>query len=269
MQYSKYYCFPYSEEWKARLEEHRVPYKVAYGLLSFTLLSDSREDEPWLSGLSYLIGIRYSNKELEQAPFLWFQPFCPAVEVDTASSFEELCRYQVTWDRFQLDKCHHLRQVNPIQLKKEPKWKKKTAFYAMDTGHGCIFCDKRVTELITTHRLQGFDVRPTYRKDGQPSEHTVQLMSTNRLTFGDIALGHGETVKTCPLCGKPQIAYDGAYRLHIQTPLEAMTEDFYMTEDLFGEGIPYAMYMISQRFYQLLKQEQLLGSVNIAPVFQG
>ena len=92
------------------------------------------------------------------------------------------------------------------------------------------------------------------------------MTSPNILEKECIGIGFGEKIETCPKCGKEQYAIDNAYQLHLDFSKIKEQGDLYMTERIFGYGIAYSLYLISQRFYRLLKEENLAGGITFSPV---
>ena len=81
-----------------------------------------------------------------------------------------------------------------------------------------------------------------------------------------IEFGHNEKLRHCPVCGKEQFFIDDAYQLHLCFSDLDVLSDLYKTERIFGDRIPYPVYIISQRFYQLLKSNKLASNVTFVPV---
>ena len=59
---------------------------------------------------------------------------------------------------------------------------------------------------------------------------------------------------------------DNTYRLPLDFSKIKQGEDFYMTERIFHEGIAEPLYIISQRFYQLLKKNKFIRNIRFIPV---
>jgi hypothetical protein len=47
---------------------------------------------------------------------------------------------------------------------------------------------------------------------------------------------------------------------------KSLEEDFYMTEQIFGEGITERYYIISQKLYKLLVEEHMDKNVAFIPI---
>ena len=73
-------------------------------------------------------------------------------------------------------------------------------------------------------------------------------------------------VETCRICEKEQFFLDHAEQLHVDFSKMPVQSDLYLTESIFGEGEPEPLFIISQRFYQLLNENKLARNVVFTPV---
>ena len=114
--------------------------------------------------------------------------------------------------------------------------------------------------------IRGIVFADVYSKDGKRCSEIYQLKSINEIEAEAIALGYGEQQLSCPVCKKRQIGLPPAYELHLNLKSEELTDDFYITSKMFGEGIEEPLYIISQKFYKLLLAEGLTGDLDVSPV---
>lgn len=142
----------------------------------------------------------------------------------------------------------------------------QTAFWTEDTGLAERFADYRVYNLVKENFLNGIEFKKVMDKKGVYSETLYQMTSTNILGSECIGKGYGEEKEICHICGREQYCIDNAYQLHLDFSKIDLQSDLYMTERIFGPGISYPLYIISQRFYQLLKQNKLAGGVTFEAV---
>lgn len=103
-------------------------------------------------------------------------------------------------------------------------------------------------------------------KKGVFSENTYHLKSTNIIVKEKILRDKGEKSNFCKFCGREQFMINSIYQVHLKGAPDDYTEDMYMTEAVFGAGKDYPLYIISQRFYRLLKKHKLDGKLIISPV---
>ena len=137
---------------------------------------------------------------------------------------------------------------------------------SISTGFGELFTDSRVVNLAKEAGLTGIQFHNVFLKNRKISEKIFQATSENVLGNELIGKGYGERKIVCSMCGKVQYYVDNAYQLHLDFDSIPVKSDFYMTERLFGEGQAYPLYLISQKFYRLLKENNLTGNLTIAPV---
>lgn len=274
----KYYFFdflqPNLQNW---LDGHKIPYKITGGgvvpqCICFSLYSNGNNYKVLLEELSMMgvkrpiISAEYTKKELSGANFLTITPKLHYINIINC---RDAYNYSCTWiNDAGIKKIGHEEQCGIFKIEKEPLSNTNTAFWLPDSGFSEIFCDCRVVNLAMENNLRGIQFRNVLLSQGSFSERIFQMSSNNYLGRESIDFGHGEIMRKCQLCGKEQFYVDGAYQLHIFTHALAMKSDLYVSERLFGEGIPYPIFLISQRFYQLLKEKHLDGSIRFSPVVE-
>ena len=85
--------------------------------------------------------------------------------------------------------------------------------------------------------------------------------------FDEIKLNGEEVLENCPVCkDNKRIVVGSDYQLCLNMKNKKLNDDFYMTESIWGEGIPYRFYLVSQRFYQLIKNAKMDKKVRFVPV---
>ena len=143
---------------------------------------------------------------------------------------------------------------------------KSTAFWASDDGGWEVFTDSRVLALAKENNLIGVDYSNVFLKKGGISQNLFQLTPKNIIKRESIGKGYLEKVEKCPGCGKDIFIIGSGYQLHLDYSKIDLQSDLYVTERVFGDGMPFHLHLISQRFYQLLKQNNLVGSLTLSPV---
>lgn len=213
-----------------------------------------------------LVFVTYTSSEINNARLLVLTPKKQVVDI---INDEEAYKYSCEWiSSMGVEKVNHKKQVERFAIRKEPSTKTSTAFWAEDTGFAELFADKRVYELVKEHSLQGIRFENVMNKKGVYSENIFQMKSPNIIARDFIEMGHGERKEVCHICGKEQFFIDNTYQLHLDLSKLEVQSDLYMTERMWGEGIAYPLYIISQRFYQLLKQNKLAGGITVSPVIE-
>lgn len=240
--------------------------------VNFTLWSNNTNIYEYLDHLDAMrvkkpvITAEYTASELSNAQLLIIEPRRQCIEITNSG---EAYQYSCTWvNQHGIRKVGHEDQKGFFAISKEPSTKTQTAFWHEDTGFAEIFTDSRVYNLAKQYNLEGIVFNPVYLKSGTRSENIFQMTSENKINKQCIEFGHGERRLTCHLCGKEQFFINSAYQLHLYVDKIELNQDFYVTEHIFGEGIPYPVYIISQRFYQILKENKLTGNLTLLPVVE-
>ena len=257
------------------LEKNHIRYRKScedthIPLVIFNVWSTDNDVDMYMSELQGMnVGkpikiVEYSKRELEDAQLLWLFPKKQCIDiVNTHEVYRYSCRYT---NGLGVEKAAHRIQKSPFKICREPSMNTKTAFWTISIGFGELFTDSRVLNLVKEANLSGIQFQNVFLKNGKPSEKLFQAVSVNVLGDDLIGKGYGERKIVCPVCGKEQYVINNAYQLHLDFTKILKESDFYMTERLFGEGQAYPLYLISQKFYKLLKDNNLLGGLTISPV---
>lgn len=277
MRYKYYYCLISNSELLAYLDSNKIRYKLTGGILTpefvkFSLWSSSKSTMSIVNDLKIifqeepLVFVEYTDSELSQAKLLTMQPQKECIEIiNSREAFECSC---VRVDAFGMTRTRHMRQVDLLTIAKEPSAKSKAVFWTSDTGFSEIYVNQCVRELVSSNNMLGVDFLQIRRKDGKYCDNLFQMTSQNSILQECIAFGYGEQRLLCPMCGKEQFYIDNTFQLHLSHLNALPKSDLYITERIWGEGIPYPMYLISQHFYQLLKQQGFTSSVTFSPVVE-
>lgn len=274
MRYQYYFCERASEKIISYLDEKNILYKPKnpeWGeLIVFSVWSNNKSCEMILKELesmkvdSPLRFVTYTEKEISNSKYLVMRPKKQVVDI---INYGEAYRYSCEWiSSMGLEKVNHAEQVGTFAIRKEPSSKTSTAFWVEDTGFAEVFTDKRVYELVREYSLQGIKFENVMNKKRVYSENIFQMKSPHIINMDLIEMGHGERKEVCHICGKEQFFIDNIYQLHLDFSKLEVQSDLYMTERMWGQGIAYPIYIISQRFYQLLKQNKLVGGISLSPV---
>ena len=114
--------------------------------------------------------------------------------------------------------------------------------------------------------MEGIKFENVKNIKGFYSENIFQVITPNIIENESIGFGYGERKEVCHVCGKEQFVINNIYQLHLDVTKIKMQSDLYMTKPIWGKGIPYPLYIISQRFYQALKKNKLVGGIIVSPV---
>jgi len=207
--------------------------------------------------------IKYTEMERENAKWLWVMPKRNSIDIVNEEAFRYFCERENAWGEKLMT---HVEQTGNITIRKEPNLSTSTAFWASTTGFAELYTDYRVKEIAQINDLKGLELLEVKLRNGSYSDKIYQMMTRDRLRREVIGKGYGEKTIKCPVCGKEQYGIDSSYQLHMDLNKVSEEKDFYMTEDIFGEGFAHPLYVISQRFYRILKENKLVGGVNFNPV---
>lgn len=211
-----------------------------------------------------IVFAEFTNEEIDSAQLLVVRPARHSVDItNSKTAYEYSCRWETSngWSR-----ANHMTQKDIFKIKKELPMKTSAAFSFEATGTAELFSDSRVLKLVKDNALSGFVFEKVFIKKGVFSENTYQLKSTNIIAKEKICRGKGEKSELCGFCGREQLVPNKTYQLHLKGTPDDYTEDMYMTEAVFGQGVDYPWYVISRRFYCLLKDNKLAGKLNVCPV---
>lgn len=272
MRYRYYFCKPYRKELVDYLENHQLSYQTSGQFVKFDIWSTTPHVETHLDALrkitytSPLVYPEYTEEEYAHAKLLVMQSQKQCVDI---LNEKEAYRYDCQWtNSVGMTIKRHETQVANLQILKEPSLKAKIAFWCESTGFSVLFADSHLRELVEAEEMKGFVFRDILLKSGKRSQHIFQVTSQTILDESCIIFGFGEKTLFCPKCGKPQYAVDRTYQLHVDFSKITEDSDFYITAPIFGEGPPESLYVISQKFYRCLKQNNLADFLNLTPVIE-
>ncbi len=270
------------------LEKYHIPYDKIEDLVSFDLYSNVENTEKIMQEclkISPYFKPEFTRAvfevfELNAANYLWITPTKCCIEINNEENpYHFRCTYRETISKETLSKDgkpvtvlyevaekSHISQEEPFKIRKEPKISGKRGFYS-DEADCEVFVDHRVRDLVEQSGMTGFCFENVLLNHNV-SEKIFQLKSENILDRVCIGTEGIEKIFYCKKCGdvryyKIDLSYQP--RLHIEKP-----NDLIMTERLFSGGIirPAPCYIISQRFYQLLKKNKLDGGLRFVPIIE-
>lgn len=254
----------------AYLEQQGISYNDSYQLLSFDVCDNTSKGREVIDYILHhfkvlpIITCQYTRKEMAAARLITIQPKSHTIEVNNEDeAYRYLCPYK---NMLGDERYRHKEQIGTFTIRKEPPSGRQTAFWTEDTGIGTIFTDSRVREMALNNHLTGIQFRDVFLKNGKCSNHIFQLCTDNVLGKMCLEMGHGEKILNCPQCGKEKLLIGHDYQLHMKFFGMDLQYDLYKTEWLFGEGFAASVYLISQRFYQLLLANKLAYNVIFEPI---
>lgn len=267
------YCEKYSEKVEQYLKNHKIKYEVVGDgvlvskLISFVIYDSALSD----SNLQYLIHSHpivtneFTQKELRAAEFLSMRPARNVVNItNTNEAFLYKCPGESLFgDR----KFKHKEQIGQLRIKKI-NTKGRTAFFSSATGFSEIFAKEEVCELIRNNNTTGVQITPVMLdvKNHEVFSGLCQLRSEKIISSEKIFIDTMQKVGKCPICGSLKVICKQDYQLKLIGTAQDLSDDFYMTEAIFGEGISYPLFIVSQRLYRLLVNAKTTRNVIFEPV---
>lgn len=272
MRIKRAYCEKYSDKLIQKLNEKKIKFRVigdgilVNKMISFSIYDDLEAMEEVIKCVKSkpIITKEYSNEELTNARLLCILPLQKKITItNLKEAFDFSCCYK---NILGIEKAYHKKQVSYFKIQKLPSINTQTVFYAGDTGNSEIFVDQRVYNLVKDSNLKGVDFVPVKDRDGNFTDALFQMSTKQHIDIHNIKIDSEDKIRKCPICGQKKIVTDSEYQLRLLQDDFEISSDLYMTESVFGEGLSYPYYLISQRFYQLLLKNKLLKNVNLSPV---
>ena len=273
MRQNLHYGMVYRSSLQKRLDKLGVKYDILRGidgkpnLITFDVDRDSEAGAILLKSIisrPYITNV-YSKTEFEEADFLRIIPLKYDVDI---TNEEEALRFSCNKRSLSgLKKSRHEVQVSSFQVDKR-EINKRSTLHSSTRGPAYIFASSQFQDMVIKSNVTGIRFIPVTCQDSSSSQHAdiFQLVAEQSFAFEQIAIDGSVKVKICPNCGKPKIIYPSTYELHLKGSPGNLNKDFYMTEAIFGYGVPEPFYFISHRLYMLMKEEKMTRSISFSPV---
>lgn len=160
--------------------------------------------------------------------------------------------------------CRHCgagyRQIRPLRLLREPQLGKYDLMSLFWTYS--LFCTPRVTEVLRTHEIRGYEVwEALLHRSNEPSQTVAQLVFPY-VSKGGLARQDRLHPRTCPECGITTYAPHLRGRMRYQRKALHAGLDIQLSEEWFGNGgrSPYREILISNRLARLIIEEGWRGA---------
>ena len=140
--------------------------------------------------------------------------------------------------------------------------------YALEEAPVMAYSQEEVCEFMRNNNITGIQMKPV-TLEGKGHEIVsglYQLCSEKVVPSEKIFIDETQKVGRCPICGSLKVLCKQDYQLQLIGSALDLSDDFYMTEAIFGEGISYPLYIISQKLYQLLVCAKMSQNVIFEPV---
>lgn len=275
MRYKYYYCKLIRPDLIDYLNQNQIKYELwgPAGVPKYTIFSlwsSSPSTESHIKSIEALCGytpltfLEFTKKDFEQAKFMVIRSKNQTIDIiNGKSAYITSCEWIDLQGHI---RANHICSIGTICIEKEPPIKSNTALWLHSTGFSVFFADYRVRDMVIANNLSGVEFKEIFKKDGTVSDKLYHMTTNHVVPTEVVGFGHGEKISKCPLCGKERYFGGTAYQLHLDCSKISTEIDFYRTESIWGEEITEPKYIISQRFYRLLKENGLAGKVVFEPV---
>ncbi len=206
----------------------------------------------------------YTKNELLSSEYLTIHPKKQVVDIKNIDDATETsCDYK---NAFGIEKTNHVSQKSSFEIYSLKK-NDKTCFYFESSGISYLFAKISMIQVFEQNHISGILPYPVYlSKEKNIQAEVTQLMSTEMIFLTSIFIDKEDRLKKCQFCGRTKIVDVSGYQLKLDTSKLLLNDDFYMTEAVFGEGIPHPIYLVSQKLYRLIMEEHFNKNVRFEPV---
>lgn len=267
------YCEKYSEKVEQYLKNHKIKYKIVGDgirvskLINF-IIYDGESSDPNLQQLIHsnpIVTNKFTQKELYAAGYLTIRPTKNVINImNTNEAFLYKCPKKSIFGN---ERFAHKEQIGQFRIK-NINTEGTTAFFSSATGFSEIFAKKKVCEFMRNNNITGMQIK-SVMLDGKNREiesGLCQLCPEKIIPTDKIFIDETQKIGRCPICGSLKVLCEQDYQLQLIGSAFDLSDDFYMTEAIFGEGISYPLYIISQRLYKLLVNAKMSCNVIFEPV---
>lgn len=276
MKIKNHFCIDYHPLLHKRLVDDGINVEVEslVGTLSmiFQIYTDPNEKLNTYGNLlpidKALRNLYFTNQELENAKWLKMRSANIKLDAKTEDTFEKSCRYErMVWNGTTYYGYYHEKQVKPFAFN-PIKWTKNNHFYSSYSGGWeIIFCDDFAKDLFIKQNFKGVSFGEVlWGKKGITLPNAHQIVIDNILPEKAFLNLDATEERFCPLCGRKRYFYNTVFQFKIDGNYLDENQDFYTTDDIFGECTEFPISIVSQRVYSTLSSLGLTRSLNFEPV---
>ena len=255
------------------LEKGKEPFSTVH-----RLLQEKHHHCSECNGLSYHINetVQYTEEECLSAEYLRFRSIYHCIE---PTNMEELYQSEccvgekertiitINGKKTKRVKLYrHCVQVEPFIIQKNVKWKPAHMFGCCEQSFVEVFCSDSIKNTIQKSDLKGLDFRPViWKKTGEQLNDVWQLWPQK---CKDVLLpGKNSESIFCEICGRMLIRMPGSDSEILVNQDRIRPElDFFQSEAIIGSFNCLPMYVISQKAYRFLLQNQLARALVFVPL---
>ena len=267
------YCEKYSGKIERYLDENEIKYKIIGDghivpqMISFTVYDNAVKNiQQIIKCGKPIITNDFTKKEIQSAEYLTFRAEKQVVEIANAcEAFSYKCPRKTLGGGI---KYEHKEQIGEIMLEKKFTAKGTTCFFSSTNGFSELFVKEEVYAFLQKEGITGMSFLPvnvpTEEQDNRSG--LLQLFAQRKIKKEEISFGADQIQMKCPICGREKVICGQDYQLRLVDSLDNYSEDFYMTDAVFGEGFSHPLFVISKKFYTVLASNKLVSNIALEPV---
>lgn len=269
--------YSYSEKYNEKLEQylrhHGIRYRIVGDgclvpkLVCFAVYDEASRLREFQNTVHSkpIITNEFTQRELNAAKYLTMTARNNSVTIlNEEDAFSYKCPRK---NIFGNQRFEHKVQVGLFRIKRFNTYG-KTVFFSSSTGFFDLFAREDACEMMQRSNVAGLQTNPVYWKENKRGDvcNLRQLYSEKIIPDERVFVDNLQKVRRCPVCGARKILCGQDYQLQLIGSELDLSDDFYMTEAIFGSGISYPLYIVSQRLYQLLVGAGMTHNVAFEPV---
>lgn len=269
--------YSYYEKYSGKIEQYLAEKEIKYKIIgddhivpkmiSFTVYDNTVNDiNHIIKHGKPIISNEFTKTEIQSADYLTLRAVKQVVEIaNTCEAFSYKCPRKTLggWIKYE-----HKEQIGEIMLKKMFNAKGTTCFYSSTNGFSELFVKEDVYALLQKEGISGISFLPVNVPTAEQNKRSglLQLFAQSKIKKEAINFGTDQIKMKCPICGREKVVCSQDYQLRLVDSLDNYSEDFYMTDAVFGEGFSHPVFVISKKFYTTLDSYKLASNIVLEPV---
>lgn len=212
--------------------------------------------------------------EAERCGAKWLDIRAITTKIDPAND-EDVSRVTCVFghSRSGTDIGHHRVQAKPVELRRTFKWG-NNQFFSGSITTGGLFCSSRAVSIMEHAGLQGLQYGPVLKwRTSTPILNVHQILPEYVIPNGAFSPIRDMESYVCEMCGMQMLRISGKKHLYaVRDSYFDPAMDFFKTLPLFldysarGYSGGKVHYILSQRAYQVLKENRMCRGVEFTPL---
>lgn len=267
------YCEKYNNKIEQYLDEKEIKYKIIGDdhivpkMISFTVYDNAVNDiNHIIKHGKPIISNEFTKKEIQAADYLTLRAVKQVIDiVNSCEAFSYKCPRKTLGGGI---KYEHKEQIGEIMIKNPVNTKGTTCFFSSSNGFSELFVKQDVYALLQKEGVKGITFLPVnLQTAGQEKRSSLlQLFAQCTIKKEKMSFGANQIITKCPNCGREKVVCSQDYQLRLVDSVKNYSQDFYMTDAVFGEGFSHPLFIISKKFYTVLINNKLASNIVLEPV---